>query len=100
MQTLPREEVERLVRLALAEDLGSGDVTSLSTIPQGTFAKGVIVAREPLVCCGLGLAVETFQQVSPEAVCRLAVQDGASVNKGDTLLDVRGPARALLSGER
>ncbi|MGV3773674.1 MAG: carboxylating nicotinate-nucleotide diphosphorylase [Verrucomicrobiales bacterium] len=100
MQSLPPEEVQRLVRTALAEDVGSGDATSLSTVSADTYAKGKIVAREPLVCCGLGLALETFQQVSNESVCKLLVQDGASLKKGETLLEVHGPARALLTAER
>jgi nicotinate-nucleotide pyrophosphorylase (carboxylating) len=100
MQSLPPEEVLRVVKQALAEDVGSSDATSIATIPEGTLAKGVIVAREPLVCCGLGLALETFQQVSTQVVCRLAAQDGALLNRGETLLEIRGPARALLTGER
>src|ERR1041384_4056014 len=56
VEPLSAEEIRRAVRLALAEDIGRGDVTTLATVPAGATASAVMRAREPLVVAGLGLA--------------------------------------------
>ncbi len=100
MASLSSNEISRSVRLALAEDIGSGDITTLATVPEGAMARAVIRAREPLVLAGLALPEAAFRQLSPAArVCREA-RDGQAVVAQQVLLKVEGPAGALLSAER
>jgi nicotinate-nucleotide pyrophosphorylase (carboxylating) len=89
-----------LVRAALREDIGSGDATTLATVPEGLLASAVMVAREPLVACGLDLADAVFHEVSPVIEIKRAAQDGQRVSRGQTLLHLSGPARGLLTAER
>lgn len=88
------------MRQALAEDIGSGDVTTLAVVPEDATAAGRMRAREPLVVAGLALAEAAFNEVSPAARVMRAVEDGHRVERGTTLARVSGPARALLSAER
>ena len=100
MEALPREEVERLVRAALAEDVGSGDATTLATVPENMQARAAMVAREPLVMAGLALAEAAFTALSPKVAFDRRFAEGAAVATGQTLARVEGSARALLSAER
>jgi nicotinate-nucleotide pyrophosphorylase (carboxylating) len=89
-----------LVRAALREDIGAGDVTTLATVPAELTASAVMVAREPLVACGLPVAEAVFQEVSPAIHCERLVQDGQRATRDQVLLRLRGPARGLLTAER
>ena len=100
MQSLDPEEVRRVVQAALAEDIGSGDVTTLSTIPENATLKVVMRAREVLVAAGLPLAVEAFRQLSPEVQIESIAHDGQHAKPGDILLRVSGSARGILTAER
>ncbi|MBL9136667.1 MAG: carboxylating nicotinate-nucleotide diphosphorylase [Verrucomicrobiales bacterium] len=93
-------EVQTLVRAALAEDLGAGDVTTASTIPESTRARGHIKARQDLVVAGLELAAAAFRELAPKVVLEGGLRDGDSAELGAVLLTVEGPARALLTAER
>ncbi len=96
---LDRAQVEDLVRRALAEDLASGvDVTSVATIPADLQGTAAFVARAPGVVAGIGVAATVLRLVGPVEVERTA--DGRPVRAGETVLTVRGPVRALLTGER
>jgi nicotinate-nucleotide pyrophosphorylase (carboxylating) len=93
--------IDEAVARALDEDLGrAGDVTSMATIPETTRAHAVMVARQRGVIAGLPLAVATFQKLSPEIEVEAHVRDGADVEKGQPVLTLSGPARAILTGER
>jgi nicotinate-nucleotide pyrophosphorylase (carboxylating) len=100
MDLLPHELVLRHVRAALAEDVGSGDVTTLATVPENATAQAAMMAREDLVVCGLSFAEAAFKSVSPECQVQFFSQDSARLTRGQKLLEVSGPARALLTGER
>lgn len=89
-----------LVRTALAEDVGSGDVTTLAIVPADAVAAAVMVAREPLVVCGLPLAEAVFREVSANLNLHGVAADGQHVAKGQSLLNIQGPARAILTAER
>jgi len=89
-----------LVRRALAEDVGRGDVTTEATIPAGTRATARIVAREAGVVAGLPLAEIAFRLLDPGVAFEARVRDGARVAAGATLAEVAGDARALLTAER
>lgn len=100
MDPLNAAEVRQAVKLALQEDIGSGDVTTLATVPAGAEAKAVMRAREDLVVAGLELAEAAFRELSPAAEATRETRDGEQVSAGATLLRICGPARALLSAER
>jgi nicotinate-nucleotide pyrophosphorylase (carboxylating) len=94
-------EIEAAVMRALAEDLGrAGDVTSVATIPEGTQARAVLVARTAGVIAGLPLVEATFSKLAPGIAISATVRDGASVTSKTTLMRIAGPARALLAAER
>jgi len=96
---LRSEVVTALVDAALAEDLGAGDWTTECTVPAGLEVEAHIVAKSPGVIAGRAIAECVFMRLAP--TCRVAgVADGARVGRGDVVLRVHGPARALLSGER
>lgn len=94
------EEIRDAVRRALAEDVGTGDVTTLACVPPEATARAVLRAREPLVLAGVAFAVETFRQMSPNLRCTVRAADGQTLDTGAEVLEVAGPARALLTGER
>ncbi len=94
------DEVARAVAAALAEDIGTGDVTTLSMVPETAQATAVMRGREPLVCAGLEFARVSFQQLSPKVRVTAAATDGQRTTAGQELLKISGPARALLSAER
>ena len=97
---LSAKEIRRAVLPALAEDIGSGDVTTLAAVPETAQAQAVARAREPLVVAGLALAEAAFRELSAAVQVTRAAQDGQRVGEGKPLLLVAGPARALLSAER
>jgi len=100
VEPLTVAEMGSAVAAALAEDIGTGDVTTLATVPAETKARAAMVAREPLVVAGLAMAEAAFQQLSPEVKVVRKTEDGQAVVAGSKLLSVSGPARALLSAER
>jgi nicotinate-nucleotide pyrophosphorylase (carboxylating) len=97
---LTADEIQAAVRLALAEDIGSGDVTTLSTVPENVTATALMRAREPLVVAGLALAEAAFRELSSIAQITRALEDGQRASPEKVLLKINGPARAILSAER
>jgi nicotinate-nucleotide pyrophosphorylase (carboxylating) len=94
-------EVDDAVFRALAEDLGrAGDVTSIATIPPDTQGRAVVVARKAGVIAGLPLAAAAFRKLSPEIEITPHAHDGAQVAAKTKLMQVKGPARAILAAER
>lgn len=89
-----------LIQLALEEDVGEGDFTTLWTIPEGHRTRARIVAKQPLVVAGGECLRETFRAVDPDVEVEPAVPDGARLEAGATLATVRGPTRSVLIGER
>ena len=100
MESLTADELRDVVRRALAEDVGDGDVTTLATVPAAASAQAMMIAREPLVLAGLALAEEAFRQLAPGVETQRFLQDGERAGQGARLLRVRGPAQALLTAER
>ena len=98
--TLTREEIRRAVQQALAEDLGGGDVTSLATVPASARSVAFVRAREPLVVAGLAFAKIAFRQLSRSLRIQFMARDSQRVRRGDSLMRVTGPTRAILGAER
>jgi len=92
--------IRRAVRLALEEDLGTGDVTSEAVIDATANAAGTFVARESLTLCGLEVAREVFRQTDAGLTFEARRADGQRCRPGDVLAEVRGRARPILAGER
>lgn len=98
---LPDLIVEPLVRMALAEDLGTyGDLTTRTVIPAGTGYSARIVAREPGVASGMQLARIAFRLVDTDLSFRLHVTDGAAFQAGAVLAEIVGEAASILTAER
>jgi nicotinate-nucleotide pyrophosphorylase (carboxylating) len=100
MQQLPAELIKERVELALREDVGDGDVTTLATIPEFRVCAARMVAREELVLAGLDFVVAAFETLSRDAVVTRGAKDGDLIPRGGVILRVRGPARAILTAER
>ncbi len=94
------ETLRRLVRTALEEDLGPGDITSAAVVPQGLCARGSIVAREALVVAGMQVAREVFRQVDRALSFGAECGDGDERRGGERIARVEGKARSILAGER
>jgi nicotinate-nucleotide pyrophosphorylase (carboxylating) len=92
-------EIRNNVSQALAEDMGTGDLTA-SLIPAGENAVASVVSREDAVLCGTLWFDSCFRQLSPQTEVRWLAQDGTAVTGGQRLCEIRGDARALLTGER
>jgi len=93
------EDIAANVQAALAEDIGSGDITA-ALIPEDTTASARIISREQGIICGKPWVDGVFAAVDPEVTLDWLLEDGQQVNAGDTLFSVRGSARSLLSAER
>lgn len=103
LEAAPRPElqqIDRIIANALAEDIGDGDVTTLNTIPADAVLHGVFLAKEAGVVAGLEVVRRVFQQVDPAVEVEFAVGDGDRVEARQVFGEVRGPGRALLTGER
>ncbi len=98
--SLRREDFEDLVTRALAEDIGSGDVTSLALIPDSMRSRATLVAREPLHVAGLSVTQCVFEAVCPTVEVSALALEGQSLSKDAVLMRLAGPTRALLSAER
>jgi nicotinate-nucleotide pyrophosphorylase (carboxylating) len=92
--------VQRLLDLALEEDVGRGDVTSQAVVDETQEAEAEIVASEKAVVCGLGVVEAVFTRFDWRTRVRMRVADGDPATPGTVVATVRGPAAALLAGER
>ena len=93
-------QVEQIITLALNEDIGTGDITTLSTIPEDKTATGRFVAKEDMIICGIDLAKHIFGRVDPSIEMKANFKDGNAVKKGDVIAVVSGNAQNVLTGER
>jgi nicotinate-nucleotide pyrophosphorylase (carboxylating) len=88
------------IALALQEDIGAGDITTDFFIPDGSRALGRIIARERGVVAGGETAAEVFRRVNPKLHVDILQPDGTALIGGETILEVRGPTRSILTAER
>jgi nicotinate-nucleotide pyrophosphorylase (carboxylating) len=92
--------VRSIIRRALDEDIGRGDVTSQGVIPADATCSALVVARCPGVIAGARVAQMVFEETDPAIDVGAQVADGELVDKGGAIADVRGPARSVLMAER
>ncbi|MCP4406525.1 MAG: carboxylating nicotinate-nucleotide diphosphorylase [Gammaproteobacteria bacterium] len=96
---LPIEDISTQIAAALAEDLGSGDITA-DLIPESVAASARVISRDSAVICGCAWFNAVFKQLDESIVITWEVQDSDAVGPKQTLCHLQGPARAILSGER
>ncbi|QGJ72244.1 Carboxylating nicotinate-nucleotide diphosphorylase [Planctomycetales bacterium 10988] len=92
--------LQALLRLAIPEDIGSGDLTTLALVPESKQSKAMLVAREAGVVAGLPAAQASFLAIDPKIQWNPKCEDGQQVDPGTPLVEVSGSARSLLIGER
>ena len=95
-----KEAASDPVATALQEDIGAGDITTEFFVPEGLQALGRIVARERAIVAGGETAAEVFRRVNPQLNVTVVQADGTALTGGETILEVRGPARSILTAER
>jgi len=100
ISTLNIQLIQQFIKNALAEDVGDGDHTSLSTIPAGTQGKAKLIIKEDGILAGMELAVEIFATVDASLKVDVLLQDGATVKVGDIGLTVSGSTHSILIAER
>ena len=92
--------IAQIVSRGLAEEVGDGDVTSLLTVPETALVEGDFIAKEAGVVAGLAVVIQVFAQVSDQVQVTPLVADGERVAVRQVIATIRGPGRAILTGER
>jgi nicotinate-nucleotide pyrophosphorylase (carboxylating) len=96
---ITQEEIRESVSRALLEDVGSGDV-SAQIIPENVHSRAIVISRDIAIICGTQWFDEVFKQLDPEVTVNWHIKDGDKVSTNQTLCEINGPSRALLTGER
>jgi nicotinate-nucleotide pyrophosphorylase (carboxylating) len=92
--------LKRIVRTALDEDVGAGDISTNWTVPESREVRAKLIAKEAGVVAGLDVAAAIFREVDPAIAFLPRVSDGARVAVGEVVAELSGPARGILTGER
>ena len=100
MDVVITAQIEDLIKIALEEDIGAGDLTTLNTVPSEARGKGLFRAKRDCVVAGLFLLEKIFQFLDARVQVRYLCRDGDRVVKGTVVAEAEGPIRALLMGER
>ncbi len=93
-------DIDAAVAAALAEDLGTGDITTDAVVPADAALSLTMAPRQDIVVAGPPVAREVFRRLAPAAAVSVETPDGARVSAGTVMMRIEGPARGLLSGER
>ena len=100
MNPTMKEYLDHLIKQALNEDIGPGDITTNALIPDSLESSATMVAKANGIVAGMEVAEAVFHALSPLVVWNPLVRDGDKISKGTLLVEISGPFRALLSGER
>lgn len=100
MHPVDTTEIDRIIALALAEDVGGGDITSIATVPEGTLGRATFRAKDWGVLAGLDIVRRVYAHVDPVVYIETEHADGDRLSPGDEIAVVDGPARGILTGER
>jgi nicotinate-nucleotide pyrophosphorylase (carboxylating) len=92
--------LDPILRRALEEDIGTGDVTTMATIEPGTRARAELVAKEDFVLAGISVAQRVFHLLDAETAFEMLLEDGRAIKRGEVLAWLKGDAAVLLQGER
>ncbi len=93
-------DISAVVDVALAEDIGRGDLTTRATVPEGARLKAAMTAREDMVVSGMPIIQELINRLAPDTSVAILTPDGASVSAGTIMAQLEGPAEGLLTAER
>jgi len=93
-------KIDEIIKQALAEDIGDGDHTSLSTIPASATGKAVLKIKQKGILAGVDIAKKVFKQVDENTIFTKKIEDGTPVNVGDIVFEVSGKAISILTAER
>lgn len=94
------DQIDRLIELALAEDIGPGDITTAAVVGPAARGSALIVAKEPLIVAGMDVAQRVFAAVDPEVTITAKVGDGEAIGAGKVMAELAGRLASLLTGER
>ncbi len=94
------DHVETLIEMALAEDVGSGDVTSEYFVPEEAMAKGFMLVKQAGVVAGYDVVRQVFEKVDPRVKLKMLVPEGTKVEEMTRVIQIEGPARSVLTAER
>jgi nicotinate-nucleotide pyrophosphorylase (carboxylating) len=100
MHLFEGDALDQLIRLALTEDVGAGDVTSESVVPETARGAAIAVAKSELVVCGIDVAARVFALLDPCVTFTAKVKDGDALSPGGFAFEIAGPLRSILTGER
>jgi len=92
--------IDKIIKEAIAEDVGAGDYTSLSTIPKDAQATAKLVIKEEGILAGIDIAKKVFEVVDSDVEFIIKIEDGVAVDVGDTAFKVKGSAISILTAER
>lgn len=100
MKELDTSQIEKLVHMAIEEDLGNGDMTTELLFPDDTVGQATIVTREEIVVCGMPVVQEIIRQYDDRLKLKIHIPDGQVAHVGNKLATFDGPLRSILSIER
>jgi nicotinate-nucleotide pyrophosphorylase (carboxylating) len=88
------------IKLAHIEDVGTGDITTMATVPARQIGKAVVIAKNNGVLSGTEAFAYAYRLTSPKVKVRFVLKDGQRFKRGDKIVRISGPSRALITGER
>lgn len=94
------DEIRDVMRRALDEDIGSGDVTTIATVPKDRIGSARVIVKETGILCGMPLFVEAYRLISHDVKVQCWAREGQTMSPGRTVFTLEGPMWAILSGER
>lgn len=100
IQKVEKEKIHKVVKMALEEDIGPGDITTMAVIPADMTSRAELKTNEDCIVCGLDVAEQVFLALDENAKLQKMVSDGDRAKSGQLLVEITGNARALLMGER
>jgi nicotinate-nucleotide pyrophosphorylase (carboxylating) len=92
--------MNKLISEALAEDIGTGDITTICCVGEDAVSKGVFISKSEGIVCGTGILPRLFDILDHRVQVKLLLSDGSRVKKGDIIAEIDGPSRSILTGER
>jgi len=97
---IPQKTIDHLIDLAFEEDLGTGDLTTQILIPPALETRAIFLAKSEGVLAGIEIARRVFLKLDPEMTFKIFIKDGSPLQKSNIIAEVKGKARAILTGER
>ena len=92
--------IDSVIKNALSEDIGNGDITTSAIIPEGHSSKAVLVAKEDFILAGIPYAERTFKLIDSNLNFRIKKRDGSKVRNGASLAEISGDTASLMKAER